>query len=44
MFMFITNQELWTRGLMSHIMGCDNFLRLKEFVKQLNLIYIYIFY
>jgi hypothetical protein len=36
MFIFTTNQELWTRKLM----GCDYSLDLKEFLNQLNLLYI----
>jgi hypothetical protein len=42
MFTHITYQELWAHALMCHIMGCDNSLGLKEFLDQLNLLYIWI--
>jgi hypothetical protein len=41
MFIFTTDQELCARDLMSHIMGCDHSLGLKEFLNQLNFLYIY---
>jgi hypothetical protein len=43
MFIFITDQELWVRELMSCIMGCDHSLGLKEILNQLNLLYLYMF-
>jgi hypothetical protein len=42
MFIFTTDQKLCTRELMSHIMNCDHSLGLKEYLNQLNLLYIYI--
>jgi hypothetical protein len=40
MFIFIIDQELWVCELMSCIMGYDHSLSLKEFLNQLNLLYI----
>jgi hypothetical protein len=40
MFILTTDQELWTRELMCRIMGCDHSLGIKEFLDQLNLLYI----
>jgi hypothetical protein len=37
-----TDQELWTHKLMCRIICCDHSLDLKEFLDQLNLIYIWI--
>jgi hypothetical protein len=42
MFILTTEQELYTRELMCRIMGCDHFVILKEFLDQLNLLYIWI--
>ncbi len=42
MFIFTTDQELWARELMCRIMGRDHSLGLKEFLDQLNLLYIWI--
>jgi hypothetical protein len=42
MFIVTTDKELWAHELMCHIMGCDHSLGLKEFLDQLNLIYIWI--
>jgi ABC-type microcin C transport system permease subunit YejE len=42
MFILTTNKELWAHELMWRIMGCDHSLSLKEFLDQLNLIYIWI--
>jgi hypothetical protein len=33
MFIFIKNQELWTRELMSHIMDCDHSMNLNDILK-----------
>jgi hypothetical protein len=33
MFMFVTDQELWTRELMDRIMGCDHSLGQKDILK-----------
>jgi hypothetical protein len=44
MFILTTDQELWTRELMCRIMCCDHSLSLKEFLDQLNLLYIWIFF
>jgi hypothetical protein len=43
MFIFTTNQELWTHELMCCIMGCYRSLGLKEFLNQFNLLYICIY-
>jgi hypothetical protein len=43
MFILTTNQELLTYELMCRIMGCDHSLGLKEFLDQLNLLYIWIY-
>jgi hypothetical protein len=43
MFTFIANQELWACELMGRIMCCGYSLGLKEFLNQLNLLYIYIY-
>jgi hypothetical protein len=43
MFIFTIDQELWTYELMGRIMDCDHSLDLKEFLNQLNLLYIYIY-
>jgi hypothetical protein len=40
MFIFTTDQKLQTRKLMCRIMGYDHSLDLKEFLDQLNLLYI----
>jgi hypothetical protein len=40
MFILTIDQELWACELMCHIMDCDNYLDLKEFLDQLNLLYI----
>jgi hypothetical protein len=37
-FIFTTDQELWTREIMSCIIGCDHSLDLKELLNQLNLV------
>jgi hypothetical protein len=42
MFIFTTDQKLWTHELMCYIMGCDYSLCLKEFLDQHNLVYIWI--
>jgi hypothetical protein len=42
MFILIRDQELCTHELMCRIMGCDHSLGLKEFLDQLNLLYIWI--
>jgi hypothetical protein len=42
MFIFTTSQELWTRELMTRIMNYDHSLSLKEYLNQLNLLYIFI--
>jgi hypothetical protein len=42
MFILTTEQELWVHELMYRIMGCDYSLGLKEFLDQLNLLYILI--
>jgi hypothetical protein len=42
MFILTTDKELWVHELMCHIMGCDHSLGFKEFLDQLNLIYIWI--
>jgi hypothetical protein len=41
-FILTIDQELWTCKLMCHIMGCDHSLGLKQFLDQLNLLYIWI--
>jgi hypothetical protein len=33
MFIFATDQELWIRELMSHIMDCDHYLIWKDILK-----------
>jgi hypothetical protein len=33
MFIFITNQDLWTYELMGHITICDHFLGQKDILK-----------
>jgi hypothetical protein len=33
MFIFTTNQDLWTRELMDHIMNCDHSLGRKDMLK-----------
>jgi hypothetical protein len=40
MFILATDQELWTRELIYCVMSCDHYLSLKEFLDQLNLLYI----
>jgi glutaredoxin len=40
MFILIIDQELYAHELMYHIMSCDHCPRLKEFLDQLNLLYI----
>jgi hypothetical protein len=42
MFILTTDQELWIRELMCHIIGCNYSPGLKEFLDQLNLLYIWI--
>jgi hypothetical protein len=42
MFILTIDEELCARELMCHIMGCNYSLSLKEFLDQLNLIYILI--
>jgi hypothetical protein len=42
MFILTIDQELWARELMCRIMGCNQSLDLKEFLDQLNLLYILI--
>jgi hypothetical protein len=42
MFILTTDQELWACEIMGHIIGYDYSLGLKEFLNQLNLLYIYI--
>jgi hypothetical protein len=34
MFIFEIDQELWTRKLMGHIMGCDHFLDRNDILKS----------
>jgi hypothetical protein len=41
-FILTIDQELWACKLMCHIMGCDHSLGLKQFLDQLNLLYIWI--
>jgi hypothetical protein len=33
MFIFTTNQDLWARELMSHIMSCDHSLGRNDMIK-----------
>jgi hypothetical protein len=33
MFIFVTDQELWTHELMDHIMNCDHSLAQKDILK-----------
>jgi hypothetical protein len=40
MFILTTDHELWLHELMYRIMDCDHSLSLKDFLDQLNLIYI----
>jgi hypothetical protein len=40
MFQFTTDQELWAHKLMSRIMDGNHLWGLKEFLNQLNLLYI----
>jgi hypothetical protein len=42
MFILTTDKELCARELMCRIMGCDYSLSFKEFLDQLNLLYIWI--
>jgi hypothetical protein len=43
MFIFITDQELCARELISYIIGYNHSLSLKEILNQFNLIYICIY-
>jgi hypothetical protein len=43
MFIFTTDQELWACELMCRIIGGGHSLNLKEFLDQLNLLYILIY-
>jgi hypothetical protein len=40
MFIFTIDQELWARELIDHIMGWNHSLGFKDFLNQLNLLYI----
>jgi hypothetical protein len=40
MSIFTTDQELCTHKVMSRIMGCNHSLGFKEFLNQLNMLYI----
>jgi hypothetical protein len=42
MFILTTYQEFWARELICRIMSCDHSLGLKDFLDQLNLLYIWI--
>jgi hypothetical protein len=42
MFILTTDQELWARELMYRIMGYGHSPGLKEFLDQLNVLYIWI--
>jgi hypothetical protein len=33
MFIFVADQELWTRELIDHIIGCDHSLDRKDIIK-----------
>jgi hypothetical protein len=41
MFILTTDLKLWTCELMCRIMSCNHSLGLKEFLDQLNLLYIF---
>jgi hypothetical protein len=43
MFILTIDQELWIRELMCRIMSCVHSLGLKEFLDQVNLLYIWIY-
>jgi hypothetical protein len=40
--LYLQQAEIWARELMCRIMGCNHSLGLKEFLDQLNLLYIWI--